>query len=115
MQVILVLLGFVTVLSLLIGVVVFLLGDGTKEGTTGEWSVLAEAENSHEIHALKGVLEREDLPVIVETESPEVGGIPTTLTRNRLRVPRGQERKALQLIRNSDLNIDDFLIHDGDS
>lgn len=115
MQIILALLGFVTIIILLVAVIISLLDDGVGHRTSEEWRVLAEAENSHEIHALKGVLEQENVPVIVETESPEVGGIPTTLTRNRLRVPPGQEQRAVRLIRNSNLNIDDFQIHDTNS
>lgn len=114
MNVILPLLGFVVVVALLVGVVVFLLDDGANENPKEEWPVLAEAENSHEIYALKGVLEGENVPVIVETESSEAGGLPTNLTRNRLRVPPDRQQEALQLIRASDLNTDHFRVHDGD-
>lgn len=113
MNVILPLLGFVVVVALLVGVVVFLLDDGANENPKEGWPVLAEAENSHEVHALKGVLEQENVPVLVETESSEAGGLPTTLTRNRLRVPPDEQQKAFQIIRDSDLNTDHFRMRDG--
>lgn len=97
---------------LFFGVIVFLPGNDPGKSKTSEWPVLVETEHSHEIHTLKGILEEGDVSVIVEDESPEVGGIPTTLTRNRLRVQPGQEEKATQLIQNSDINTNEFQIED---
>lgn len=113
MNTVLALLGLAVVVVLLVGVVVFLLDDGSSTGPSEEWPVLVEAENSHEIYAVKGVLERENVPVVVETESSEAGGLPTTLTRNRLRVPPDHQSEALKFIRDSDLNTDHFRVRDG--
>lgn len=101
-------LGFLVIFVLLGGVVVFLLSDARSKRKTSEWPVLVETEHSHQIHTLKGFLEEEDIPIIVEDESPEVGGIPTSLTRNRIRVQPGNKEKAIQRIRDSDINLDNI-------
>lgn len=103
------------VVVLLIGVVAFLFGYGSAEEGTGEWPVLVEAEHSHEIYNLKEILEQVDLPVIVEEESTEAGGIPTTLTRNVLRVPPGRVDEALERIRDSDVDTEPFRFRTGGS
>lgn len=77
--------------------------------------MLAEAEHSHEIYNLKGILEQADVPVIVEEQSTEAGGIPTTLTRNILRVPPGRVGEALERIRDSDVDTDPFRFRTGGS
>lgn len=112
MSVVLALMGFAVIAALLVGVFIFLFGNEGPASPSEEWPVLAEAENSHEIYALKGVLEGEDVPVLVETESSEAGGLPTTLTRNRLRVPPDRQQEALELIRGSDLNSKHFRMRD---
>ena len=109
---VLALLGFVVILVFLIGFFWSIFGERTKESTEEEWIVLVEAEHSHEIHTLKAIIEQEDIPVIVETESPEAGGIPTNITRNVLRVEPAQVQKALNVIRDSEIDTNKFNVRE---
>ena len=112
MNVILTLLGFVVIVALLAGVVRSLLGGSGPGRSPEEWPILVEAENSHEIYAVKGVLEQENVPIVVETESSEAGGLPTTLTRNRLRVPPDHHSEALKFLRVSNLDTSGLRVSD---
>lgn len=64
-----------------------------------EWPVIAESNNETDIHPLKSLLESNDIPAMVETETPNTVEGAMSAIRNRLRVDPEQQSEAVDLLK----------------
>ena len=67
-----------------------------------EWPVIAESNNETDIHPLKSLLESNDIPAMVETETPNTVEGAMSAIRNRLRVDPEKQSEAVDLIKDHD-------------
>jgi hypothetical protein len=64
-----------------------------------EWPVVAESNNETDIYPLKSLLDSNDIPALVETETPNTVEGAMSAIRNRLRVKPDKRSEAEEILK----------------